>query len=212
MNALHKKASMPTLKDQAIKLALENNWEEAILVNKEILEAVPKDIDTLNRLAFAFMQSGKFSDAKNTYSSIIEMDSTNPIATKNLRKLTTLSQQKNGASTMSHLNHMDNVFIQEAGKTKTVELTNIADKRTLMTLQYGDEVQLIIKRSKIFAITTDKTFIGMLPDSIGIRLISFVKGGNEYQACIKSVDDKSVTVFIKETKRAKRFSNQSSFS
>ncbi len=200
------------LKDQAIKLALQSNWDDAITVNKEILTENPNDLDTLKRLAYAYMQAGRLTDAKETYTQIIEVDKTNPIATKNLRKLMTLSQQKSGATNSSHLNHMDNVFIQEAGKTKTVELTNIADKRTLMSLQHGDDIQLIIKRSKIFALTQDKTFIGMLPDSVGIRLIGFMKGGNEYQACIKGVDDKSVTVFIKETKRAKKYSNQSSFS
>lgn len=203
---------MPTLKDNAIKLALDNNWEEAILVNKEILTESPKDIDSLKRLAYAFMQSGKFVDAKETYNAIIDLDNTNPIATKNLRKLMALSQQKNGVSSSPHINHMDNVFIQEAGKTKTVDLTNVADKKTLMSLQHGDDIQLIIKRSKIFALTSDKTFIGMLPDNVGIRLIGFMKGGNEYQACIKGVDDKNVTVFIKETKRAKKYINQSSFS
>lgn len=203
---------MSTLKDKAIKLALENSWEEAISTNLEILESTSKDIDTLKRLAFAYMQSGKYEEAKGTYSQIIELDKTNPIAVKNLKKLSALSQQKNGSNLVSHLNHMDNVFIQEAGKTKTVELTNLADKRTLIGLQYGDEIILTIKRSKIFALTTDKAYIGMFPDSIGIRLISFMKGGNEYQACVKGVDDKSVSVFIKEIKRAKRFSNQSSFS
>ena len=203
---------MPTLKDNAIKLALDNNWEEAILVNKEILVDAPKDIDSLKRLAYAYMQSGNFVDAKNIYNSIIALDSTNPIATKNLRKLSALSQQTNGVTSSSHINHMDNVFIQEAGKTKTVDLTNVADKKTLTSLQHGDDITLIIKRSKIFALTSDKLFIGMLPDNVGIRLIGFMKGGNEYQACIKGVDDKNVTVFIKETKRAKKYLNQSSFS
>ena len=203
---------MTSLKDQAIKLALQNNWEEAILINQEMIETAGRDIDTLKRLAYAFLQAGKFAEAKDTYTKIIDLDRTNPIATKNLKKLLTLSQQKNGIAPSVHINHMDNVFIQEAGKTKTVDLTNIADKRTLMGLQHGDEIELTIKRSKIFAVTSDKTFIGMLPDSIGIRLISFMKGGNEYQACIKSVDEKSATVFIKETKRAKKFFNQSSFS
>lgn len=200
------------LKDQAIKLALENQWDEAIHVNKEILAENPQDLDALKRLAYAYMQAGRLLDAKEIYTKIIELDKTNPIATKNLKKLVALSQQKNNVSSPSHLNHMDNVFIQEAGKTKTVELTNVADKRTLMSLQHGDDISLIIKRSKIFALSQDKTFIGMLPDSVGIRLIGFMKGGNEYQACIKGVDDKSVTIFIKETKRAKKYSNQSSFS
>ncbi len=202
---------MTSLKDQAIKLALDNNWEDAILINKELLETSIKDIDTMKRLAYAYMQAGKFEDAHRIYTSIIEIDRTNPIATKNLKKLSALASQKNGVSAVVHTNHMDNVFIQEAGKTKTVDLTNITDKRTLMSLQHGDEIQLTIKRSKIFALTTDKTFIGMLPDSVGIRLISFIKGGNEYQACIKSVDEKNVSIFIKEVKRSKKFFNQSSF-
>jgi len=203
---------MSHLKDQAIKLALESNWDDAININKEILTENPHDLDTLKRLAYAYMQAGRLVDAKEIYTQIIELDKTNPIATKNLKKLLALSQQKNGVTSPSHLNHMDNVFIQEAGKTKTVELTNVADKRTLMSLQHGDDIHLIIKRSKIFALTQDKTFIGMLPDNVGIRLIGFMKGGNEYQACVKGVDDKNVTVFIKETKRAKKYSNQSSFS
>lgn len=201
---------MSNLKDTAIKLALENNWDEAILINKEILTNNPKDIDTLNRLAYAYMQSGKLIESKETYTHIINMDKTNPIATKNLKKLLALSSGKNVA-TNNHLNHMDNVFIQEAGKTKTVELTNIADKRTLIGLQHGDEISLAIKRSKIFVLTSDKSYIGMLPDNVGIRLIGFMKGGNEYQGCIKGIDDKSVTIFIKETKRAKKYTNQNSF-
>lgn len=201
---------MPSLKDQAIKLALENNWEDAIAVNKEILEGSIHDIDTLKRLAYAYMQSGKYKEAKDTYSDIIALDRTNPIATKNLKKLMTLSQQ-NSVSSTNHSNHMDNVFIQEAGKTKTVDLSNVADKRTLMSLQNGDEILLTMKRSKIFALSNDKTYIGMLPDSVGVRLISFMKGGNEYQACVKGVDEKNITIFIKEIKRAKKFENQPSF-
>jgi len=202
---------MSNPKDLAIKLALECNWTEAILVNKKILEETAHDIATLNRLAYALMQSGNYAEAKATYTQIIELDKTNPIATKNLRKLGALANQKNGSTTISHLNHMDNIFIQEAGKTKTVELTNLADKKTLINLQNGDNILLTLKRSKIFAVTTDKTYVGMLPDSVGVRLISFMQGGNEYQACIKGVDDKSVSIFIKETKRAKKFSNVSSF-
>lgn len=204
---------MLTLKDQAIQSALDNKWNEAILINEELLKDNPKEIDTLNRLAYALMQSNQFSNAKETYSKVLDLDRTNPIATKNLKKLTSLLTQTNGIQASSnHINHMDNVFIQEAGKTKTVELTNVADKKTLMALQHGDDVFLTIKRSKVFVLNTEKTFIGMLPDDIGIRLASFIKGGNEYQACIKGIDDKTIIVFIKEVKRAKKFSNQSSFS
>ncbi len=51
----------------------------------------------------------------------------------------------------------------------------------------------------------------MLPDSIGMRLTDFIQGGNEYTASIRSVSDKNVVVFIKETKRAEKFKNLPSF-
>lgn len=204
---------MPNLKDLAIQKALESNWDEAISINLELLKEKPNEVDTLNRLGFAQMQANQLGEAKKTYTEVIKIDRTNPIAIKNLKKLDALSNQ-NGSNLnkINHKNHMDNLFIQEAGKTKTVELTNVADKKTLMTLQYGDDVQLTVKRSKIFVLNNEKTFIGMLPDSIGIRLATLMKGGNEYQACIKGIDEKNIAVFIKEVKKSKKFSNLSSFS
>lgn len=194
----------------AIQFALENKWDEAVKINQEILLENAKDLDALNRLAYAFLKLGDFKKSKNTYDKVISIDRTNPIANKNLKKLISLGEKGNTGPSFT-TNHMENVFIQEAGKTKTIELTNVADKKTLLMLQHGDEVNLTIKRSKIFVQTPDKTFIGMLPDSLGTRLTNFMEGGNEYQACVKGIDDKSVTIFIKETKRAKKFENQSSF-
>lgn len=205
---------MTSLKDLAIHKALEGNWEDAILANQQLLEENPTDLDSMNRLAYAYLQSGQYDKAGSVYQQVILQDKTNPIALKNIKKLETLSTQTGDTkpNTAIHTNHtMDNAFIQEAGKTKTVDLSNIADKKTLTYLQYGDEATLIIKRSKIFVLTTDKKYIGMLPDSVGIRLVSFIKGGNEYLVNIKSVDNKKVTIFIKEAKRAKKFFNQPSF-
>jgi ribosome maturation factor RimP len=110
------------------------------------------------------------------------------------------------------LRYRQDLYIEEAGKTKTIELTNLADKKTLLLVQPGDQVSILPKRSKIFIQTEDKKYIGMLPDSVGMRLTSLIKGGNEYTAFVKAIGDKTVTVFIRETKRATRFKNQPSFS
>jgi hypothetical protein len=72
-------------------------------------------------------------------------------------------------------------------------------------------IALRIKRSKIFVLDGEETFIGMLPDDIGKRLIKFMEGGNTYQACIKAINKKGIIIFIKEVKRAKKFKNQPSF-
>ena len=69
----------------------------------------------------------------------------------------------------------------------------------------------IEKDEKIFVVMPDKTYVGVLPDNIGMRMITFVNGGNEYSACIKAVADNSATVFLKEIKKMARFKNQPSF-
>jgi tetratricopeptide (TPR) repeat protein len=203
------------LKDIAIKCALDKKWDLAIEANLQILEDNSHDIDTWNRLGFAYMQTKKFDKSESAYKKVLERDATNPIAIKNIKKVQSLAKgQANGHSTAEHTSvdiSRNDVYIEEAGKTKTVELKNVADKKTLSSLQSGEIVMLVPKRSKIFIQTSEKKFIGMLPDNIGMRLTSFIQGGNEYQACIKSVTDKNVVVFIKEVKKVDKFKSQPSF-
>ncbi|HVZ66683.1 MAG TPA: tetratricopeptide repeat protein [Patescibacteria group bacterium] len=201
-------------RDLAVKYALENKWEEAYEENKKLLEEDPDSIDTLNRIAYTLVKLNKFKKAKEFYQKVLKLDKTNPIAVKNVRRIDTMSQGSGKDQPASNQNHnisFQDVFIEEAGKTKTLELKNVADRKTLSILQPGDSVALSVKRSKIFVQMSDKTYVGVLPDNVGMRMISFINGGNEYSACVKAVGDNSVTVFIKETKKMARFKNQPSF-
>lgn len=205
----------PPTRDLAVKLALENNWEDAYKENKKLLEENPNDLDTLNRIAYAAIKLGKFKKAKEFYKNVLRQDKTNPIALKNSRRIETMSQTTKGtptqtASSSASMNLQD-VFIEEAGKTKTVELKNVADRKTLSLIQPGDQMILSAKRSKVFVQMSDKTYIGVLPDNIGMRMITFINGGNEYSSCVKAVGENTVTVFLKETKKMGKFKNQPSF-
>lgn len=198
---------MLPLKNQAIQIALTGDWEHAILLNEELLRDDPKDIDTLNRLAFAYTALGKLKEAKDTYQKVLDIDSANPIAQKNLKKLTNISAtQINIPKSIS-----TNMFLEESGKTKIVTLVNTAPAQVLRTLQVGQTVHLCIKRLKIFVQDEHKTFIGMLPDDLSNRLIKFMEGGNEYEAYIKAAEGLSVVIFLKESKRAAKFKNQPTF-
>ncbi len=201
------------LKTQAINYALTNDWKKAREINEQLAEDNPEDIASLNRLGFAFIKLGRYNKAKETYRKVLLLDKTNPIALKNLKRLESVSrggEKDNGANSHSPIS-LSEIFIEEAGKTKTVELKNLADKKTLSLVEPGDPVAMVIKRSKIFVQTGGKKYIGALPDNISMRLITFMKGGNEYMACIKASDEKNVTIFIKETKKSGRFKNQASF-
>lgn len=195
---------MLTLKSQAIQTALVGDWPTAISLNQLILEETPDDIDTLNRLAFAHMSSGNSKDAKALYEKVLMLDMQNPIALRNLKRLGDVNNKRPPVL-------INNLFIEEPGKTKVIELINLAEKNVISHLRSGEKLEIRIKRSKIFAYDLQNQFVGMLPDDLCQRLIKFIEAGNEYEAYVRTVDNNKVSIFIREIKRAKKFSNQPSF-
>lgn len=198
---------MNSLKNQAIQTALQGDWNNAISLNQQILQEEPENIDALNRLAFAHATLGNINDAKEFYQKVLQLDIQNPIATKNLKRLSSL----NGVPHAPIIYKMNNIFIEEPGKTKVIELLNIADQKATSHLHCGEELHLQVKRMKIFVLDNDKQYIGMLPDDTSKRLIEFIQGGNLYEAYVKTVDEHKVTAFVKETFRSPKFKNQQSF-
>ena len=188
----------------AIQAALKGDWKLAVQLNETLLEENPDDIDTLNRLAFAKASLGQTKEAKALYQKVLQLDTKNPIATRNIKRLSSLSATQGQAL-------MNNIFIEEPGKTKVVELTNIADQKILTPLRSGEQVSLSVKRMKIFVLDHNKQYIGMLADDLSRRLINFMEGGNKYEAYIKTVDNHKVIIFIIETVRAPQFQNHQSF-
>jgi len=195
---------MISSKNQAIQTALLGDWQNAILLNQQILEQEPNDIDTLNRLAFAFLSMGKPKDAKTLYEKVLSLDMKNPIAIRNLKRLNDTKPNRPNIQ-------LNNLFIEEPGKTKVIELLNVADKKIIAHLRSGEMLSLRIKRNKIFAIDTENQYIGMLPDDICQRLIKFMNAGNVYEAYIRTVDNNRACIFVRETKRIKKFRDQPSF-
>src|SRR3989344_9508406 len=204
---------MTSLKDQAIQNALTGDWQKAVVINKSLIKENPVDIDALNRLAFALSILGRVKDAKNTYQKVLRIDSLNPLALRNLKRIGDLKKIKNGglnASSASKM-HLTNMFIEEQGKTKIVELVNVAQPSIIANLRTGQSLALSVKRLKIFVLDSGKQYIGVLPDNIGKRLIKFLKAGNLYEAYVKSALNHHIIIFIKETKRVSRLKDQPSF-
>ena len=195
---------MLSLKSQAIQTALLGDWENAINLNEQILLEDPTDINTLNRLGFAHLSSGNIKGAKESFEKVLTLDMKNPIAIRNLKRLNATNNRKTSVL-------INNLFIEETGKTKIIELINIADKKILSYLRSGEKISIRIKRNKIFALDSEDKYIGMLPDDIGRRLIEFINGGNIYDAYIWTINDSKVCIFIREIKRIKKYINQPSF-
>jgi len=201
---------MPS-KNLAIQTALRGDWQNATLLNKALLNDNPNDIEALNRLAFAFTFLGKIKDAKATYKKVLEIDALNPIALRNLKRLTDTEGLTKSAKDSSVAHVVYNTFLEETGKTKIIELVNIGQPRVIANLQIGQPLITSIKRLKIFIQDMEKQYVGALPDDMGKRLIKFIKGGNVYETFVRSAGNHHVLVFVKEIKRVSRFKNQPSF-
>lgn len=201
--------SKPTLKNQAVKAALDNDWSTAIDYNKQILEHQPEDIATLNRLGYALTHIGAIDSAKSTYERVLKLDKYNPIAKKSLQKLASL---KPGiVIKKSNNNKIRTSFIEEPGKTKTISLIRPGTTKTILSISMGMPVRLVPKKRRVCVETYEGEYIGCIPDDIGLRLEKLIKIGYNYETNIKAIANKSVSIFVREVTRSIKAKNVPSF-
>lgn len=195
----------------AINAALSQDWQKAISANQSLLKENKDDVSSMNRLAHAYVHIGRLDEAKKLYKKIILLDKYNNIALNNLEKLNSLprriksTQHKKSISVVS-----PSLFIEEPGRTKTISLINIAPVVVLSSLNPGELIFLHAKKHSIDVRTENKVYLGALPDDSAFKLLKFIKAGYEYNVYVKSTTKNSITIFILETKRAKRFMSQPS--
>ena len=193
----------------AIAAALSQDWPEAIKINTALLKTDKQNVNILNRLGFAYLQDGQLTEAKKTFLKVTKLDTYNQIALKNLKKLTTVRQKdivKMPKRTISPM-----FFLEEPGKTKIVECVNAAPVAMLSSACPGEEVVLHAKNHVVEIRNLHNVYLAALPDDLSFRLIKFLAGGNTYQVLIKSIGKNSLTVFLRERTRGKRFATQPSF-
>jgi len=198
--------------NDAINAALSSDWEKAISTNEAILKEFKEDVETLNRLAYAYSQIDKFEKARKIYRKVLLIDRYNLIAKKNLEKIISLASStkfKNIPRIKTKLSAGH--FIEEPGKTKTITLINIAPVAILSRMRIGDPVVLNAKKHSIEVRDQNKIYLGALPDDLAFRLLRFLKAGNSYLSCIKNLQKKSISIFIREIERGKRLQGQPTF-
>jgi len=191
----------------AIKHSLSGNWEQAIKYNSQILDTDPDNVDALNRLARAYLETGHKNKAIKTTKKVLKLDPLNKIATRALLKYTSI--KSNSAQNYSGIKAVS--FIEEHGKTKMLTLINTAGGLVIDTLEPGVEVKLNTHSNKVSVLTLEGKYVGRLPDDIGTKLKRLTTKGNEYDVHVKSVHNGTVKIFIREIHRAKELENVPSF-
>lgn len=182
---------------QAIALAMEGRWREAVAANKSIIENYPNDVDAYNRLGRAYMELGEYSLARGAYSRAKELDPYNAIAEKNLRRLSHL--RETGAISGGGFHRVEpQVFIEETGKAGVVKLYRLAPKEVLAEVDAGDKVNLKIADSNLIVENSRQEYLGQVGPKHSQRLIKLMKGGNRYSATVISSSEDNLAVIIRE--------------
>ena len=182
---------------QAIALAMESRWREAIAINKSIIEDFPNDVDAYNRLGRAYMELGEYAQSREAYGRALELDPYNAIAQKNLRRLSLLAKSpvslEGDADTVRPHN-----FIEETGKAGVVSLYRLAPEEILARVVAGDRVHLKVSNSSLIVENSGGQYLGEVEPKHGQRLAKLIKGGNKYSAAIVSSTEDKLTVIIGE--------------
>ncbi|MFZ1721107.1 MAG: tetratricopeptide repeat protein [Microgenomates group bacterium] len=182
--------SRATLRNKAIAAAKEANWQEAIELNTLLLSQDQHDIQALNRLGVAHLQLRELDEAKEAFSKTLEIDRTNTIASKHLANLKKNIIVAAPSFTKQH-------FIEEPGKTKTVELHRLAGKNSLKNVSVG-QICTLKPKNRFISIEIDDTYLGALPEDISFRLSKLIKRGNHYSCQVRSCNGTTCSVYIKE--------------
>ena len=182
---------------QAIALAMQGRWHEAVVANKRIIESFPHDVDAYNRLGRAYMELGEYSLAREAYNRALELDSSNAIAAKNLRRLSQLGETTVGARGDSH--HAEpHHFIEEIGKAGVVNLRHLAPPAVLIRMMAGNAVYLRIDGTNLVVENAHGEYLGQVEPKQALRLIRLMDGGNQYRAAVISSAEDKLTIIIRE--------------
>ena len=198
--------------NQAIALATQGRWPEAVVVNQELLNVIPDDVEALNRLGKALSETGRFAAARKALETALELSPSNAIARKNLERMAGLNDAPTNnkfGDTTGRL--IPQVFIEESGKSTTTNLVDLGTASVLGQVASGDAVQLMVDGATVEVQNRDGQRLGRLEPKLAARLIRLLTGGNKYVSAVASISIKGVSVAVRETYQSSTMSGLVSF-
>jgi hypothetical protein len=182
---------------EAIDMAMQARWQEAVEVNKEIIAQFPEDVDTYNRLGRAYMELGQYKHSRESYQKAVALDRYNVIANRNLRRLNDL---KGASKTEVETDKVEpQKFIEEIGKAGVVTLEELAKKEKRASTVAGDKAVLKIDGSFLAVENSRGEYLGRVEPKHAPRLIRLILGGNKYSAAVVKSAAEGMTVMVRET-------------
>jgi len=183
---------------EAIDLAMQAQWHEAGEINRAILQKYPSDIDAHNRLGKSLMEMGEYSEAREIYNHVLELDPANIIAKKNVERLSHIKEERKVSLTNTRREVLLDIFVGEPTKVGTIALYQVAPADIVAKMAAGDIVNLSVEMDKLVIRNINGDYLGIIEPSYNKHLIRLIKGGNRYIAALSLVSKNEVKITIKE--------------
>ena len=188
---------------EAIRLALNGDWQQAVAANRQILDICPTDCEASNRLAKALMELGRYAAARRTLEQLQLRSPSNVIARKNLARLDQLqSRPGDGRSQSAVAGKSPGIFIAESGKSCTTTLCRLAGPPETAPVSAGDAVVLRAQSDGITVNTLGGQYLGALQRRLGRRVSRLIAGGNRYEAAVVGIEPDGLSIILRETGQA----------
>ncbi|HEX9269512.1 MAG TPA: tetratricopeptide repeat protein [Candidatus Limnocylindria bacterium] len=198
------------LADQAVQAALEADWARSIELNTKILEGNVDDLEARNRLGRALLETGKLDDAKTAYAEVLKSEPNNPIALRNVARLTTLIEHRTKTN-VTKSKTQPRLFIEDMGKTGILRLINPAPAHVVAKYSPGAEAELRERDGLLAVHARDGELLGFLEPKVGRRLIDLIRTGNEYVVAVVSNDQQNPRIAVRETLQSPENAQRISF-
>lgn len=195
--------------EEAIQLALESRWAEAVLVNRRIIEQHGPDEEVLNRLGKSLAETGEVDEAIASYRQTLEINSLNIIAPKMIRKLQALQASASGVEGSNSAIDID-LFTEEPGRTGRTQVTAPAEAVAAGVIA-GDMVELLPEGAKLLARTARGVDLGSIESKLARRLLPLMATGNRYEAAVARIDGNKLELMIRETMQSQENARKTSF-
>lgn len=199
-----------TLVDQAIAAALESDWQRAVELNKQILDASAEDVEARNRYGRALLELGRLDEARAAYQEVLKAFPHDPIALRQVARIAALGDDKHKPDT-TRSKTQTRLFIEDMGKTGILRLVNPAPLNVLARYSPGAEAELREQEGLLAVHARDGALLGFLEPKVGRRLIDLIRGGNEYVVAIVTNDQANPRVAVRETLQSPENAHRISF-
>ncbi len=188
------------LQNQAVELAVNSRWEEAVRVNQKLI-SLAETTETYNRLGKAYFELGRLAEAHDAYRNALRLTPNNRIARKNLERIEELLARSTSLSgrlkTKRQLVNL-RLFITEVGKTAITSLIDVQRGTALAAVVTGEKVELRPEGRGVAVYDMSGALIGRIEPKLAQRLNELMAGGNRYTAAVAYIDGRQVRIIIRE--------------